>query len=212
MKDSNIFFDRSYGYAKSIVALLFGLVLVIWPEVIKKYIIFILGAIILTIGIVSLAIAFIGKWKSEKVPLLKLNAIVDTIFGLLLLIFPGFFAKLMMFVFGICLLVFGVSDIVNLIRTNKLFKIQWWLYIGPIVTFIIGVVMFFFPESSSNWLFILFGIALLIFAITEFVSTYIIRKGIKQFKQDIENEVKKSEAKPVIEPLIKDVPYEEVDD
>ena len=46
-KQTNVFFDRSYGYARAIVALIGGLVLVIWPEQVKNYCMYILGALIL---------------------------------------------------------------------------------------------------------------------------------------------------------------------
>lgn len=199
MKSTNIFLDRSYGYAKSIVALVGGLILVIWPEIIKKYIIFILGACILAVGIISLIMSYAGKWKNEKVPLLLLNSIVDMAFGLVLLIFPTFFSKLLMFVFGITLLVFGLGEIINLIRSSKIVKIPWGLYVGPSITTILGVILFFYPNKSGNWLFIMFGITLLIYAISEFISTFMVRKKIKHLKRNNNH-------------TIKEIAYEEVKD
>ena len=86
VKQTNVFFDRSYGYARAIVALIGGLVLVIWPEQVKNYSMYILGALILLIGIVNIALYYTGKWKREKTSLLMLNSIVDIAFGLVLLI------------------------------------------------------------------------------------------------------------------------------
>lgn len=208
MKSANIFFDRSYGYAKSIVALLVGLVLVIWPGFIKQYIIIILGALILAIGVTAIILSYTGKWKHEKVPLLLLNSIVDIAFGLVLLIFPNFFAKLLMFVFGIILLVFGLGELINLARTQKLIHIQWWLYIGPAITTILGIVLFFFPNQSGNLLFIIFGITTLVYAVSEFISTYIIRSKMKEYE---ENE-KKEKVSEIIndDDVVKDVPFEEI--
>ena len=210
MKSANIFFDRSYGYAKAIVALLVGLVLVIWPDFIKKYIIFILGALILAIGVAAIILSYTGKWKHEKVPLLLLNSIVDIVFGIVLLIFPNFFAKLIMFVFGIVLLVFGLGEIINLARTQKLINIQWWLYIGPGITTVLGIILFFFPNQSGNVLFIIFGITTLIYAVSEFISTYIIRSKMKKY----EEEEKKEKVSEIIsnDNIVKDVPYEEIKD
>ena len=151
-KQTNVFFDRSYGYARAIVALIGGLVLVIWPEQVKNYCMYILGALILLIGIVNIALYYTGKWKREKTSLLMLNSIVDIAFGLVLLIFPSFFINFIMFVFGLVLLIFGLGDIVNLVRTAKVVRIPWTVFIGPALTVIIGVIMFFFPSKASNWL------------------------------------------------------------
>ena len=174
-KQTNVFFDRSYGYARAIVALIGGLVLVIWPEQVKNYCMYILGALILLIGIVNIILYYTGKWKKEKISLLMLNSIVDIAFGLVLLIFPSFFINFIMFVFGLVLLIFGLGDIVNLVRASRAIQIPWTVFLGPAFTVIIGVIMFFFPNQAGNWLFILFGAGLLLYSLSEFASTYYLR-------------------------------------
>lgn len=193
MKSANVFFDRSYGYARAIIALVGGLILVIWPAAVKNSIMIILGALILAVGLVSLIMSYTGKWKKEKVPLLLLNSIVDIAFGLVLIIFPKFFTGLIMFVFGLVLLVFGLGEIINLFRTAKAVRVPWPLYIGPAVTLILGIVMFFFPEQSGNTLFVLFGATLLLYSVSEFASTYTIRRAMKNVEMEIDKEIKQIE-------------------
>lgn len=193
MKPTNVFFDRSYGYARAIIALVGGLILVIWPETVKNSIMIILGSLILAVGIVSIVLSYTGKWRKEKVPLLLLNSIVDIAFGLVLIIFPKFFTGLIMFVFGLILLIFGLGEIINLFRTAKAVRVPWPLYIGPAVTLILGVAMFFFPDKSGNALFVIFGATLLLYSISEFASTYTIRKEMKNVEVEIEKDIKQIE-------------------
>ena len=193
MKSANVFFDRSYGYARALIALVGGRILVIWPAAVKNSIMIILGALILAVGLVSLIMSYTGKWKKEKVPLLLLNSIVDIAFGLVLIIFPKFFTGLIMFVFGLVLLVFGLGEIINLFRTAKAVRVPWPLYIGPAVTLILGIVMFFFPEQSGNTLFVLFGATLLLYSVSEFASTYTIRRAMKNVEMEIDKEIKQIE-------------------
>lgn len=188
MKTANVFFDRSYGYSRAIIALIGGLVLVVWPEAVKNSIMIILGALILAVGLVSLILSYTGKWKKEKVPLLLLNSIVDIAFGLVLIIFPKFFAELIMFVFGLVLLVFGLGEIINLFRSAKTVRVPWPLYIGPAITLILGIVMFFFPDRSSNAVFVVFGATLLLYSVSEFASTYTIRREMKNIVVDTETD------------------------
>lgn len=188
MKTANVFFDRSYGYSRAIIALIGGLVLVVWPEAVKNSIMIILGALILAVGLVSLILSYTGKWKKEKVPLLLLNSIVDIAFGLVLIISPKFFAELIMFVFGLVLLVFGLGEIINLFRSAKTVRVPWPLYIGPAITLILGIVMFFFPDRSSNAVFVVFGATLLLYSVSEFASTYTIRREMKNIVVDTETD------------------------
>ena len=192
MKPTNVFFDRSYGYARAIIALVGGLILVIWPGTVKNSIMIILGSLILAVGIVSIVLSYTGKWRKEKVPLLLLNSIVDIAFGLVLIIFPKFFTGLIMFVFGL-ILFFGLGEIINLFRTAKAVRVPWPLYIGPAVTLILGVAMFFFPDKSGNALFVIFGATLLLYSISEFASTYTIRKEMKNVEVEIEKDIKQIE-------------------
>ena len=192
MKTANVFFDRSYGYARAIIALAGGLILVIWPEAVKNSIMIILGALILAVGLVSLIMSYTGKWKKEKVPLLLLNSIVDIAFGLVLIIFPDFFMSVIFFVFGLILLIFGLGEIINLFRTAKAVRVPWPLYIGPLITLILGVIMFFNPSWVSNALFVVFGAALLLYSVSEFASTYTIRRRMKDMEVEIDENIRES--------------------
>lgn len=193
MKTANVFFDRSYGYARAIIALAGGLILVIWPEAVKNSIMIILGALILAVGLVSLILSYTGKWKKEKVPLLLLNSIVDIAFGLVLIIFPDFFMSVIFFVFGLILLIFGLGEIINLFRTAKTVRVPWPLYLGPLITLALGVIMFFNPAWVSNALFVTFGAALLLYSVSEFASTYVIRRRMKDIEVEIDENIKQIE-------------------
>lgn len=201
-----VFFDRSYGYSRAIITLAAGLLLVCWPAAVAKTIVIVLGSLIAAVGIVSLIMSFAGKWKEEKTSLLTMNAIVDIVLGLVVIIFNGFFASIIMYLFGIVLLIFGLSEIVSLLQTRKKTKISWGLFVGPVITTLCGLVVFFNPFDTLKWLFIFFGISLLVYSLSEFISTYRVRKALKIMQ-------KEEEVKAAAEEAAKDaqeVPFEEV--
>lgn len=174
----------------SIIAFVAGLTLIIWPEIIKEYIVLIIGGLILSVGVASLIYYFIEKEKGNISNILLLNAAVDSLFGLILLIFPKFFAGLVMFLFGIVLLLFGISRLVKLIQASKVLDLHWGLYLVPSLTTLAGVLLFFYPNRTGNLLFIIFGIILLAYSISDFVSMYIINKKTKEanaLKESVNN-------------------------
>ncbi len=174
----------------SIIAFVAGLILIIWPEIIKEYIVLIIGGLILSVGVASLIYYFIEKEKGNVSNILLLNAAVDSLFGLILLIFPKFFAGLVMFLFGIVLLLFGISRLVKLIQASKVLDLHWGLYLVPSLTTLAGVLLFFYPNRTGNLLFIIFGIILLAYSISDFVSIYIINKKTKEanaLKESVNN-------------------------
>ena len=93
----------------------------------------------------------------------------------------------------LCIATLGLGEIINLFRTAKAVHVPWPLYIGPAVTLILGIVMFFFPEQSGNTLFVLFGATLLLYSVSEFASTYTIRRAMKNVEMEIDKEIKQIE-------------------
>ena len=174
----------------SIIAFIVGLILIIWPEIIKQYIVLIIGGLILSVGIASLIYYFIEKEKGNISNILLINAAVSGMFGLVLLVFPNFFAGLVMFIFGIVLTFLGISRLSKLIQAAKVVQLHWGMYIVPSLTTLAGILLFFYPNRSGNLLFIIFGIILLAYSISDFVSMYMIQKRIKEanaLKESVNN-------------------------
>lgn len=174
----------------SIIAFIVGLILIIWPEIIKQYIVLIIGGLILSVGIASLIYYFTEKEKGNISNILLINAAVSGLFGLVLLVFPNFFAGLVMFIFGIVLTFLGISRLSKLIQAAKVVQLHWGMYIVPSLTTLAGILLFFYPDRSGNLLFIIFGIILLAYSISDFVSMYMIQKRIKEanaLKESVNN-------------------------
>lgn len=204
MKPLYAFYDRSYSYARAIITVVAGLVLVIWPEIAIKTIITVIGSLLIAVGLASIILSNFGKYKSEKVSLMALNGVVDIAFGLVLIIFPSFFAGLIWFLFGLLLLLFGAGGIISLIQSRKYLSHSAALYISPILTAIAGLIVFFNPFSTMKWLFIFFGLMLLLYGLNEFISALIIRIRIKKaIKEEQTSRVNNPE-------IVKDVEFEEV--
>ena len=188
MKSANIFFDRSFGYWRGALMLLCGLVLLLWPGFVKKYIIVMIGIIILLLGITSLIVSNTEKaGQREKSPLMLVNSVVDILFGATLLIFPGFFANLIVFVFGIFLMIFGIGQLLVLFRASGMVNIKWTLAIVPAVTAIAGLLFFFYPNSGGNGLFQIFGAVIVVNAVFELISTYQLNRKFDRYYKEISN-------------------------
>lgn len=199
MKSFLQLFDRSFGYSRALFAAILGAVMVIWPGTAVRTIIILIGAILILIGAVSLLFSKKPEGEQNR-SLLSLNGIATLVFGVVLALFPSFFAGIIMFLFGAILLIVGISEIANLVAVRRETDAPMALFAGPLITTACGVVIFFNPFSTIEWLFIFFGISLLVYAVTEIISTKKIRKIYHQFTAEKKD---KNE-------LIEDVEYEEV--
>ena len=201
MKIINTLFGPSYGYIRAILAIAVGLLFVFFPADAEKMLITIIGSILLVVGIVSLVLSL--KDSENHVGLMGVNGIFDIIFGLLLIIFPTFFASLLIYLIAALMLVFVIGQIAALAVVRGNGSIPFGFYILPIVLTIGGFVMMFKPDLVGQSLFLIAGIAMLCYGISELFSTIKINRMLKAMQQEVART-------SVPENEIEDVPYEDV--
>lgn len=174
-------YDNAHGYTRAAITLLAGLVFVIWPQAVQNTIIYILGALILISGIISLVTSLKNSENADwTTRLMSANGWFSIAFGAILMIFPSFFMNILVFLFGIILLLVGIGSIAAFLNTRKLVKTSWTSAIIPILITLCGFSMFFFPNDSSNRIFWIFGIALLIYGVSQLIETYNFNRRIKE--------------------------------
>ncbi|MBR5670458.1 MAG: DUF308 domain-containing protein [Bacteroidales bacterium] len=180
MKISSLF-NPTYGIIRSIIALLLGLAIVIWPDIAVAAAVRAIGAVMILIGGVSLAINFTGKERLGS--LYAITGVIAVLFGIVLLVFPDFFVKLLSYLFGVMMIFFSIGQIVNLISIGKNVKVKFSFYIIPILIFILGIVLLTNPFEVVKTLFIVFGLALIVYAVFEMVVALKFRKVYKAVKE-----------------------------
>ena len=191
MKISSLF-NPTYGIIRSIIALLLGLAIVIWPDVAVAAAVRAIGAVMILIGGVSLAINFTGKERLGS--LYAITGVIAILFGIILLVFPDFFVKLLSYLFGIMMIFFSIGQIVNLISISRHVKVKFTFYLIPILIFICGIVLMTNPFEAVKTLFVVFGVALIIYAIFEMVVALKFRKIYKMAQAQIAVEAAKADA------------------
>jgi len=180
MKIVNVLSGSAYGYIRAAVTLALGILIVVWPGVAVKTLVMLIGAFLIAAGAMSFVASYGDRKAEGQSPLLILNGVVSIIFGLLLIILPDFFVGIIMFLFGAILLLFGVMQIVNIVNIRRVVKVPWSAYIIPILVCLCGIIIFFNPFNSLKAIFVFFGVVLIIYGISEIVSTFSFRKAIKK--------------------------------
>ena len=174
--------NRTYSAIRGILLLILGLALLIWPESMLNFIVKIIAAFLIAIGVVTLYFS-VKESKAEKVSgekdLLKsfasLNIAIYLFFGVLIFIFPAFFVSILVFLFGAILLLLGIGQLVNLVLSGRHVKLSGYLYIVPVVVTICGIILFFQPFTAKNVLTMFFGGCLAVYGVEEVLSSWMLR-------------------------------------
>lgn len=160
----------SYSFLRIICALVIGLVLVMFPDQASDYFVITIGVIFLVPSLISI----IGYYAqgAEVRRRFPIEGIGSLLFGLWLVIMPGFFADLLTFVLGFILVMGGVQQIASLVAARKWILVPGGFYVVPVLILIAGLVALFNPTGVRSTAFIIIGVTSLVYAVSELINWF----------------------------------------
>ena len=135
---------------------------------------------------------------------------MDIFLGILLFLFPGFFAGLLVYLIAFVLIGFGLFQIVALGSASGVFRMGAIAFILPVVVIILGMLLIVRPSFIGETIGVIAGVALMIYGISELLSSWKMKKAIDEY--EIKYPSQKPEPKAEEEIKVKDVDYEKVDE
>ncbi|MFI3261440.1 MAG: DUF308 domain-containing protein [Rikenellaceae bacterium] len=153
---------------RAIVSIIIGLLLVIFPEVFQNTIIYLIGGIVVLLGLMKLISYFIVKQQNPDIPL-PIKAIIYLFIGVILCLKADVFLGILMFSLGFILFFIGLGQVLMYVST----KAPLTMYVFPMIILIAGFVSIRNPFEVTQTLISFFGYVILFYAISELISLYI---------------------------------------
>ena len=174
----------SGGYLwRAILAILVGAAMVVWPAFVARYIVMIIGAVLILVGII-VTIAYYSSsihrdaQKSRLGIGFPIAGLLYIIVGILLVTMPDTFSKIIVVVMGIVLILAAIDHLWMLVRfSRKGVRIGALRYIIPALILVIGIIMAASPREWLHAMFIVFGVAAIVYGISDIADQYLIRKA-----------------------------------
>lgn len=160
----------SYSFLRAICALVIGLVLVMFPDQAGDYFVITIGVIFLVPSLVSI-IGYFAQ-NTEMRSRFPIEGVGSLLFGLWLIIMPGFFADLLTFVLGFILVMGGVQQIASLSAARRWMPVPGGFYVVPVLILLAGLVALFNPTGVRSTAFIIIGISSLVYAASELLNWF----------------------------------------
>lgn len=200
--------NRFNGPFRALIALVIGVVMIVYNEQAMDLVVKIIAAFLLASGFVSLAVGLRKKNESSS-KLMTFNAVVDVVIAALLFLFSGSVANLIIYLIGFVVLGFGIFQLIALISANRVSKVGVMALVMPVLVIGAGAFLLFNPEFIKSSISLFAGIALLIYGVSELLSSWKMKKAIDEYEI-----TRMPQDKPAEEPLaeVKDVDYEKVDE
>lgn len=161
----------------SVISILFGLVIVIWPNISLDVIAYIIACFLIVYGSYN----FIESFTiNPLICLLQMTtSILSMMMGIIIFLNPDVFEKIIPIVLGITFIISGffktrISFVIKNVDSS------WYFTLGASILMIIcGFVLIINPKISALMLTTIIGTLLIIYSISGIIDTIIFKKKIK---------------------------------
>ena len=188
----------------SIILIAFGILLIVQSEATIVTISYIIGGILIALGVIA-GIKFIKNIKERtKNDLDIVYGIVCIILGVLVIKNPEAIASIIPFVLGLIII---INSATKLQYSFELYKEKNKLWLSTLILSIImvvcGIVLIFNPFKGAILITRIVGVFILIYAILDLISTFVISQTFKKIHNSIEENVKDAE---IVEETVNEKP------
>jgi len=162
----------NFAFWRALAALIIGVLLVMYPNEIGNYFIIIIGIVFLVPSIISLISHFFVNNKEGISRRFPIEAIGSLLFGLWLMITPGFFADLLTYLLGFILIMGGVQQIASLLAARKWSEVPGGFFVMPVLILLAGLFALLNPGGVRSTAFIIIGVAAIVYAMTDLLNWF----------------------------------------
>ena len=179
--------SRFKGPIRALAALAIGIVMVASKTNALNLAVQIIGAFLIASGIVTLVTGLKNK-ANGMFPLMATNTIVDILLALALFVFPGFFANLLVYLIAFALICFGIFQLVSLGSASRVFGVGVFAFVLPVVVLLSGLFLLANPSFLGTAVGVVAGLALIIYGISELISSWKMRKAMDADNNDVDEQ------------------------
>lgn len=156
---------------RGVLAIVFGIVALIWPDVTKLALVLLFGAFVLADGIFTAATGLAVRKYFKRWWALLLEGLAGIVIGILTFFWPNITGLVLLYFIAAWAVVTGIFEIVTAIEFRHLIPGEWAMILNGLLSILLGVLLFVFPSAGAVglvWLIAMYaitaGIVLLILA------------------------------------------------
>jgi uncharacterized membrane protein HdeD (DUF308 family) len=162
---------------RGIVAIIFGVIALLWPEFATVALIFIFGAYAITDGILSVANAWTNRTTNPNWWLIFLEGIAGITAGFVVFFLPDFAAFAVIYLIAAWALITGVLELVTAVRLRKEIQNEWALGLSGILSILLGIFLVIWPALGIVAVVWAVGIYAIIFGALMIYLSFLVRRA-----------------------------------
>ena len=156
---------------RGIVALLFGILAMTWPDLTLGLLIMFVGVFIFLDGLITAAGSLDKRTSNQFWWITFISGLISITIGIIALFWTGIFGLTLMILIGIWAVLYGLSEIIKYFMSSKESTENKPMILPGIIAFLFGLLFIFWPGATALtfvWLIglfaIIYGLILLVLA------------------------------------------------
>jgi uncharacterized membrane protein HdeD (DUF308 family) len=151
---------------RGVIAVLFGLLALIWPGITVIALVTLFGAYAVVDGVLALGQAIMGgRPAGQSRGWLAVEGVAGIVLGVLTFVWPGVTTLVLLWLIAVWAIITGVVEIAAAIWLRREITNEWWLALGGVLSIVFGVLLAVWPASGAIALITLIGIYAIIFGV-----------------------------------------------
>jgi uncharacterized membrane protein HdeD (DUF308 family) len=167
---------------RGVVAVIFGVVALIWPGQALQALVLVFGAFALVDGIFAIFAGIASSRYFDRWWAVLLEGVVGVVIGLLTFFWPNITALVLLYFIAAWALITGIFEIVAAIQLRRVITGEWALILSGLLSMLFGVLLFVFPGAGAVSVIWMIGIYAVIFGISEIIFAFRLRGLRKEFE------------------------------
>lgn len=179
-------FKKSYCVA-SVMYIIFGGVLLIWPDLSLQTLCYVLGIMAIVFGLAHVALYFIKDRMISMLQMDLVSGICGIAAGIFILVKPGLIIELLPFLAGVLMMLGAVVKLQNALDLKRLEFEKWHLILtAALIMLILGIVLVVNPFKTMKVIVALMGVGLLVDGIVNIFDMIMINHIIRKMRKAME--------------------------
>ena len=164
---------------RGVLAIVFGIMALVWPESAKVALVIVFGAFALADGILAVAAGIASRSQFKYWWALVLEGITGIIIGLMAFFWTNATGLALVYMIGIWAILTGIFEIVAAIEFRQLIPGEWLTFLLGVLSILAGVLLFANPSSGAVAIVWVIGMYAILFGTLEIVFSFRLR-GVSQ--------------------------------
>ncbi|HEY5527229.1 MAG TPA: DUF308 domain-containing protein [Candidatus Anoxymicrobiaceae bacterium] len=161
---------------RGLLAILFGVVVLVWPTATVFVLIILFGCYALVEGLFGIGYSIAKASKGEKFFALLLLGLLGVLVGIIVLARPGVTSLAVIWVIAFWLVLRGFLMIISAFEMTGTAGVRWLVGITGAIAVVLGILMFIFPVSGIFGIILVVGLYCLVTGIFLTVVSFAVRK------------------------------------